>query len=151
MQRLRRSIPSDGPVVLIAGGQGKGGDFDRLARETSGHLRAAVLIGEDADELESAFQDLTPTERANNMYAAVSRAAELAENGDTVLLAPACASFDQFDNYQARGEEFVNAVEDARDMTAKSASMPFPGNASQRRSGSTGLCSPSRLRCCSAA
>jgi UDP-N-acetylmuramoylalanine--D-glutamate ligase len=100
-----------GAVVLIAGGQGKGGDFDRLARETSGHLRAAILIGEDADKLESAFQDLTPTERAKNMYAAVSRAAELAENGDTVLLAPACASFDQFDNYQARGEEFVNAVE----------------------------------------
>ena len=100
-----------GAVVLIAGGQGKGGDFDRLARETSGHLRAAILIGEDADKLEAAFQDLTPTERAKNMYAAVSRAAELAENGDTVLLAPACASFDQFDNYQARGEEFVNAVE----------------------------------------
>ena len=100
-----------GAVVLIAGGQGKGGDFERLARETSRHVRAAILIGEDADKLEDAFRDLAPTERATNMYAAVARAAEIAEVGDTVLLAPACASFDQFENYQARGDEFVNAVE----------------------------------------
>lgn len=101
----------NGAVVLIAGGQGKGGDFDRLARATCGHLRAAVLIGEDAPLLEEAFRDLVPTEHANNMFAAVLRAAELAETGDTVLLAPACASFDQYPNYQARGEDFARAVE----------------------------------------
>lgn len=101
----------DGLVVLIAGGQGKGGDFDKLATSTCGRLRAAVLIGEDARELEEAFADLTPTERAGDMSSAVKRAAELAEPGDTVLLAPACASFDQYANYQVRGEDFCQAVE----------------------------------------
>ena len=99
------------PVVLIAGGQGKGGDFDKLATATCGQLRAAVLLGEDAPLLEKAFEDLTPTECADDMQAAVLRAAELAENGDTVLLAPACASFDQHENYQARGDAFCLAVE----------------------------------------
>jgi len=101
----------DGPVVLIAGGQGKGGDFDKLATATCGRLRAALLIGEDAPLLEEAYQDLVPTEHAADMCAAVERAAELAENGDTVLLAPACASFDQYANYQARGDAFCRAVE----------------------------------------
>ena len=100
-----------GAVVLIAGGQGKGGDFDRLATSTCGKLRAAILIGEDAPLLEEAFKDLTPTERADDMLSAARRAAEIAESGDTVLLAPACASFDQYPDYQARGEDFVRVVE----------------------------------------
>ena len=100
-----------GAVVLIAGGQGKGGDFDRLAKSTVGHLRAAVVIGEDADEIEAAFAGLTPTERADDLRAAVDRAAALAETGDTVLLAPACASFDMYPDYQARGEHFTRLVE----------------------------------------
>ena len=100
-----------GAVVLIAGGQGKGGDFDRLATATTGHLRAAILIGEDAPAMEAAFAGLTPTERAENMRDAVSRAAELAETGDTILLAPACASFDQYPDYLARGEDFTRIVE----------------------------------------
>ena len=57
------------------------------------------------------FKDLTPTERADDMLSAVRRAAEIAESGDTVLLAPACASLDQYPDYQARGEEFVRVVE----------------------------------------
>ena len=101
----------DGPVILIAGGQGKGGDFDKLATATRGHLRAAVLLGEDATLLEEAFDELTPTERVLDMRAAVEHAANLALSGDTVLLAPACASFDQFENFQARGDAFCRAVE----------------------------------------
>lgn len=100
-----------GAVVLIAGGQGKGGDFDRLATSTCGHVRVAILIGEDAPDLAQAFADLTPVERADDMNSAVRRAAELAEIGDTVLLAPACASFDQYPNYMARGDDFTSAVE----------------------------------------
>ena len=88
------------PVVLIAGGQGKGGDFGRLASKTAGKLRAVILIGEDALRLAEAFEGLTPTEYASDMHMAVRRAAELAEYGDTVLLAPACASFDQYPNYR---------------------------------------------------
>ena len=100
-----------GAVVLIAGGQGKGGDFERLATSTCGHVRAAILIGEDAQKLAEAFEGLTPIEYAGDMHAAVSQAAALAETGDTVLLAPACASFDQYPNYMARGEDFARAVE----------------------------------------
>lgn len=103
-----------GPVVLIAGGQGKGGDFSRLATSTCGHLRAVVLIGEDAPKLDAAFAGLTPAEHATDMHAAVRRAAELAQPGDTVLLAPACASFDQYADYKARGEDFTLAVEALR-------------------------------------
>ena len=98
------------PVVLIAGGQGKGGDFETLATTTAGQLRAAVLIGEDAELLKDAFEGITPTEYAGDMAEAVSRAAALAESGDVVLLAPACASFDQYDNYQARGDDFCRIV-----------------------------------------
>jgi UDP-N-acetylmuramoylalanine--D-glutamate ligase len=100
-----------GAVVLIAGGQGKGGNFDKLATTTCGHLRAAVLIGEDAVLLADAFADITPIEHAGDMQEAVRTAAAVAESGDTVLLAPACASFDQYPNYQARGEDFTLAIE----------------------------------------
>ena len=68
----------EGAVVLIAGGQGKGGDFDRLARATFGQVRVAVLIGEDASLIEVSFSDLIPAVRAENMDAAVRRAAALA-------------------------------------------------------------------------
>jgi UDP-N-acetylmuramoylalanine--D-glutamate ligase len=101
----------DGPVVLIAGGQGKGGDFAALAKSVYGKLRCAILLGEDAPLLAAAFQQLADIECVGSMQAAVTRAAELAEPGDTVLLAPACASFDQYDNYQARGDDFRRTVE----------------------------------------
>ena len=102
----------DSPIVLIAGGLGKGGDFERLATEIAGKLRVAILIGEDAPLLADAFEGLAPTEFAADMHAAVRRAAALAESGDTVLLAPACASFDQYPNYQVRGDDFRRAFED---------------------------------------
>lgn len=99
-----------GPVVLIAGGQGKGGDFDTLAQSVSEKLRAAVLYGEDADAIEQAFGGRAPTLRAGTLREAVKCAAGMASAGDTVLLAPACASFDQYRNFEARGEDFRNAV-----------------------------------------
>jgi UDP-N-acetylmuramoylalanine--D-glutamate ligase len=99
-----------GPVVLIAGGQGKGGDFDALAKAISARLRLAILFGEDAPAIESALAGLAPTTRVVDLGAAVRSAAEHAEPGDTVLLAPACASFDQFANFKARGDAFRNAV-----------------------------------------
>ena len=102
------SVPA--PVVLIAGGQGKGGDFDAFARAVCGKLRRAVLYGEDAASMADAFDGLAPTSRVADIHAAVNSAAEFAEAGDTVLLAPACASFDQYDNFQARGDDFRSAV-----------------------------------------
>jgi UDP-N-acetylmuramoylalanine--D-glutamate ligase len=99
-----------GPVILIAGGQGKGGDFDQLATATCGQLRAAVLIGDDAPLLEAAFVDITPTHCVADIQEAVAYAKEIAEVGDTVLLAPACASFDQYESFAARGEAFCRIV-----------------------------------------
>lgn len=101
----------DGNVVLVAGGEGKGGDFSQLATALEGKLRAAVLIGTDAEAIASAIDTVMPVYFARDMDDAVCQAATYAESDDTVLLAPACASFDQFDNYGARGSAFNKAVE----------------------------------------
>jgi UDP-N-acetylmuramoylalanine--D-glutamate ligase len=101
----------DGMVVLIAGGQGKGGDFALLAAALENKLRAAVLIGADAGQIADALDTVMPVYFATDMEDAVEQAAAYAETEDTVLLAPACASFDQFDNYRARGDAFSAAVE----------------------------------------
>src|SRR5690606_8026943 len=101
----------DGRVVLIAGGQGKGQDFSPLANALPGHARAVVLFGQDAAVIESALSGVDVVlEQADDLRAAVAHAFELAHEGDTVLLSPACASLDMFPNYKVRGECFVNEV-----------------------------------------
>ena len=100
----------DGMLVLIAGGEGKGGDFRELAAALEGKLRGAVLIGTDAEKIASALDTVMPVLFAEDMPAAVRLAASCAASDDTVLLAPACASFDQFSNYMARGDAFCEAV-----------------------------------------
>ncbi|HEY5642327.1 MAG TPA: UDP-N-acetylmuramoyl-L-alanine--D-glutamate ligase [Woeseiaceae bacterium] len=101
----------DGSLVLIAGGDGKGGDFAPLGQAVEGKLRGAVLIGRDAEKIAPALDTVMPVHFAENMDAAVHMAATCAEAGDTVLLAPACASLDQYQNYMARGDAFRAAVE----------------------------------------
>ncbi len=101
----------DGQVVLIAGGQGKGGDFNKLAKSTCSRLRSVVLLGEDAALLQEAFAGHVQTSLARNMESAVAKAAAVAQPGDTVLFAPACASFDMYQNYLARGDDFCAKVE----------------------------------------
>ena len=100
----------DGPLVLIAGGVSKGQDLRPLAVGARGKLRAAVLIGAAATELEGVLQPVCTTVRAASMSDAVARAAELAKRGDTVLLSPACASQDMFRDYRDRGEQFARAA-----------------------------------------
>jgi UDP-N-acetylmuramoylalanine--D-glutamate ligase len=99
-----------GPLVLIAGGDGKGQDFSELRPACQGKVRHVVLIGRDAPLLEAAFAGLCTTERAAGMRAAVAAAQAAARAGDTVLLSPACASLDMFRDYAHRGEEFSAAV-----------------------------------------
>jgi UDP-N-acetylmuramoylalanine--D-glutamate ligase len=101
----------DGMLVLLAGGEGKGGDFSELAGAVENKLRAAVLFGTDAEAIAAALDTVMPVHFATDMQDAVRQAANFAESDDTVLLAPACASFDQFKNYVARGEAFCDAVE----------------------------------------
>lgn len=99
-----------GPVILIAGGEGKGADFSVLRGTVSAKVRAALLLGRDAALLEAALASATDCRRVADMPAAVAEAAGLARPGDTVLLAPACASLDMFENYAERGEVFSRCV-----------------------------------------
>ena len=100
------------PLVLIAGGDGKGQDFTPLSAVVRQKARAVVLIGRDADKIAAAIADAgVPVIRAATMEEAVRVAREQARAGDAVLLSPACASFDMFDNYAHRARVFVSAVE----------------------------------------
>lgn len=98
------------PVVLIAGGDGKGADFSLLAEVVARKVRAVVLIGRDAPLLEQALSKVVATVRVDAMKQAVATARKLAQKGDVVLLAPACASFDQYKDYKERGRVFADAV-----------------------------------------
>lgn len=102
------------PTVLIAGGDGKGADFSVLAPVAKRKLRAAVLMGRDAPLLEQALSQAAHTVRVENMKQAVETARRLAQKGDVVLLAPACASLDQYKDYQERGRIFAEAVRGLR-------------------------------------
>jgi UDP-N-acetylmuramoylalanine--D-glutamate ligase len=97
-------------VILIAGGDGKGADFGELTTPIAQHARAVVLIGRDAGKIANVVPDVVPVFEAADMREAVVRARSLAVEGDYVLLAPACASFDMYDNFEERGEDFRNLV-----------------------------------------
>lgn len=97
---------ADGSVLLIAGGRNKGGDPSVLREMARVKARRIFLIGEAADEIEQALGDVVPCEPAGAMEAAVDRAASAARAGEVVLLSPACASFDQYDNFAQRGDHF---------------------------------------------
>jgi UDP-N-acetylmuramoylalanine--D-glutamate ligase len=92
-------------VVLLAGGDSKGVDLGVLA-QAKDRLRAVVAIGDTPAEVERALGGVVPTVRAGSMRDAVAAAADLARPGDTVLLSPACASFDWYDGYEQRGDDF---------------------------------------------
>jgi UDP-N-acetylmuramoylalanine--D-glutamate ligase len=97
-------------IVLIAGGRGKGADYAVLREMVRSRVAALVTLGEDAPLLAAAFGDLTPTERASGMEAAVRAARRLARPGQLVLLSPACASFDMYADFEERGNDFKRCV-----------------------------------------
>ena len=97
-------------IVVILGGQGKGADFTELCTEAASHCRAAVLMGEDAPLLDAALPASLPRTLVDGMDAAVDAAAAFAEPGDVILLSPACASFDMFSGFEARGDAFRASV-----------------------------------------
>jgi len=101
-----------GPVVLIAGGDGKNQNFGPLATGLRGKVRHIVLIGRDAPLIARALDGVCPIERCATLPQAVQAAARAARPGDTVLLSPACASFDMFRDYAHRGEVFAEAVQE---------------------------------------
>ena len=109
---MRSVAACPGRVVLLAGGVDKGGDDAPLARTAAEKVRLALVFGEARERIAAALAKAgVAVERAADLAAAVRAAAAVAEPGDTVLLAPACASFDMFADYRARGAAFRAAVE----------------------------------------
>ena len=100
-----------GNVILIAGGRDKGDDYSLLKESVASKVRCLILIGEAAELIARALTGMTELRQAESMEAAVMLAASLARAGDTVLLSPACSSFDMFDNYGHRGNAFAAAVQ----------------------------------------
>ena len=99
----------DAPLVLIAGGDGKGADFEplgRALRACAGRIRMVVLLGRDAPAIRSLVDGHVPVASAGTMADAVARAREAAQPGDAVLLSPACASWDMYGDYRERGRDF---------------------------------------------
>ena len=101
------AFPAGTPsVILVLGGRGKRAPYAPLRPLFPGRVKALLTIGEDAPAIEQELGDLGPTESCGDLATAVARAARLAAPGDVVLLSPACASYDQFPNYEIRGETF---------------------------------------------
>jgi UDP-N-acetylmuramoylalanine--D-glutamate ligase len=107
-----------GNVLVILGGKDKGSDFRVLRQALCSHARMALLIGSAAEKIEAELAGVIPVERAGTMARALEAAARLARPGDTVLLAPACASFDQFENYEHRGRVFKQLVRELEKIQA---------------------------------
>mgnify|MGYP002632859535 FL=1 len=100
----------DEPVILIAGGQGKGADMTVLCDSLKSHVKTVLLIGQDAELMQQSWSDCVAIERVENMAEAVKRARVIATEGDVVLLSPACASFDMYTGFEARGNHFATLV-----------------------------------------
>lgn len=111
LKALEALSEETGKVNLILGGKGKNAPYQPLADLIKSNVRKLVLIGEDAGNIENQLKDYAEIIRANSMQDAVEKSFECAEEGDFVLLAPACASFDMFGSYEERGKVFKSAVQ----------------------------------------
>jgi UDP-N-acetylmuramoylalanine--D-glutamate ligase len=98
------------PIILIAGGRDKAGEFSLLRALVKEKVKALILIGEAGEKIKKALGDITQTVMAQSLKAAVEASRDLAENGDIVLLSPACASFDMFTDFEDRGRRFKRIV-----------------------------------------
>lgn len=104
----------DGPVLLIAGGRDKGGDYNLVTAAIRKRVKKLLLLGEAADLMRHAWEEVTSCEQVASMQEAVARAMDVAVPGDVVLLAPGCSSFDMFSGYAERGRVFADCVADLR-------------------------------------
>jgi len=101
----------DHPIIWIAGGVDKGNDYEMLMEMAKSKVKALICLGTDNEKLHTAFSGTVPViEDANSAREAVLKAYRLGKKGDTVLLSPACASFDLFKNYEDRGQQFKAEV-----------------------------------------
>ncbi len=110
VKALEAMSEDEGKTILILGGRGKNAPYAPLVPLIESSVRALVVIGEDADNIESQLAGSTEIVRASSIGGRVEEGLRIAESGDAVLLAPACASFDMFGSYEERGREFKRAV-----------------------------------------
>jgi len=103
------------PIILIAGGKDKGGDYGPLKSLIAERVKGMALIGEAKERIEGALGGLTATVKCNTLEEAVHWALSRARSGDVVLLSPACSSFDMFENYQERGKRFKAIVKELKE------------------------------------
>ncbi len=108
---LKAIAAFDGGLWVILGGKDKNSDYSLLAAPLRTKAHGALLIGAAADKIAAQLNGSVPLLRCGNLEAAVAEAHTRAKSGDTVLLAPACASFDQFENFEHRGREFKRLVQ----------------------------------------
>ena len=99
-----------GPVILIAGGRDKFGGYEALRKPVERRVKAVIVLGEAADAILETLCDVAEVRHADTMAEAVEEASRIAAPGDAVLLSPACSSFDMYENYEARGDDFARAV-----------------------------------------
>ncbi len=100
----------DEPIILILGGQDKGNDYKEIEKEVRENVKHIVAIGESKEKIYNFFKGIVPVTKAETMEDAVYSAASNAARNEVVLLSPACASFDMFENYEQRGKEFKQIV-----------------------------------------
>jgi UDP-N-acetylmuramoylalanine--D-glutamate ligase len=116
LKALEALADEPGKIVMILGGRGKNAPYSPLAPLLQAKARALVILGEDADRIESELEGIAPIVRVEDLPEAVRRAHSAARHGDIVLLAPACASWDMFQSYEHRGRVFKEAVKELRDL-----------------------------------
>jgi UDP-N-acetylmuramoylalanine--D-glutamate ligase len=114
MKALEALSDEPGKIILILGGRGKNAPYAPLAELIEKKVRALVLIGEDADNIETQLKNYATIIRAGDMHDAVRKSFDAAQTGDAILLAPACASFDMFKSFEERGSVFKSEVSDLR-------------------------------------
>jgi len=97
-------------IILILGGEGKGGDFSMMSRAVSQNVKKLLVFGHDKELIAKSLSQFAPVEICSDLAEVIAVAAASSSTGDTVLFSPACASFDMFENYQDRGREFKRLV-----------------------------------------
>jgi UDP-N-acetylmuramoylalanine--D-glutamate ligase len=129
----RNGNPHDQNVWLLAGGKDKGFDYHEAAPLISQRVKGAFLFGETREKIRAAWSLFTPCSTVGTLLEAVAEAAKRAKSGDVVLLSPACSSFDQFRNYQHRGDVFRDAVKKLVNANSGEAKKTVPGDVERRR------------------
>lgn len=116
---LAATLPADNHLILIAGGDGKGADFSALKTAMEQHVSQLITLGKDGNEIAKLSADSI---KVNSIEQAVINARSIAKSGDVVLLSPACASIDMFNNFAERGEAFMQAVKTGDQLNERSLS-----------------------------